>query len=58
MDDFFQYSLNFTDFKLSTEEKLKFEQILVQNLINSGFLKEKYWFSWQIDEFLKDWLEL
>ena len=29
-------SMNFVDFKLSLEEKLNFEQILVQNLLNSG----------------------
>ena len=42
MEDFFQDFLKFTYFKLHLEEKLKFEQILVQNLLNSGLYLEKY----------------
>ena len=38
MEDLFQCSLNFTDFKFIYEEKLMFEQTLVQNLLNSGLL--------------------
>ena len=41
MEDCFQYSLNFADFKLSLEEKLKFEKILVQDLSNAGLLLGK-----------------
>ena len=48
----------FTDFKLSLEEKLKFEQIIMQNLLDSGLLKNIYIsFSWQIFEFLNALLE-
>ena len=45
MEDFFPYSLHFTDFKLSFEEKLKFEEILVQNLSDAGLFKKNIGFS-------------
>ena len=52
MEDFFQCSL-----KLSLEEKLKFEQILVQKSIKFGTFGKNISFSWQIIESLKDLLE-
>ena len=57
MEDFFPYSLHFTDFKLSFEEKLKFEEILVQNLSDAGLFKKNIGFSWRMVEYLKDLLQ-
>ena len=39
------YSMNFADFKLSLDEKLKFEQIIEQNLLNSGLFWKNISFS-------------
>ena len=50
MEDFFKYFLNFTDFELSLEEKLKFEQILI---IYLDFFGKNISFGWGIIEFLK-----
>ena len=37
MEDFYPYFLTFTDLKLTLEEKLKFEEMIM-------LFKEKYWF--------------